>query len=71
MVLLLTGWVGECWRTSSVLALLFFSQKLKNFLLGYFSYVALCQWENLAVVGLAGDDCDSSGYGGLIMLWSS
>ena len=66
--LIIGGWVGGCCRVSLPLELLFLRQTLKTFLLGYFGDVAPCQWGRIAVVGRAGDGCDPSGCGRL-MLW--
>ena len=46
---------------------LFLSQTLKNFLFGYFRDVAPCQWGRVATVGWAGDSCDPSRWGGLLL----
>ena len=64
MVVILASWVGECCRASLALELLFLSQTLNNFLLGYFSDTALCQWERVTVVWWAEDGCDPSGWEG-------
>ena len=68
MVVLLVGWVSECCRASLALELLFLSQALKTFLLGYFKDPTPCQWGRVAAVVRAGDGGNPSGWGGL-MLW--
>ena len=68
MVVLLSGWVGECSRASLTLELLFPCQTLKNFFLRYFRDPAPSQQGGVAVVVWTGDGTDPSGWGG-IMLW--
>ena len=68
MVVLLVGWVSECCRASLALELLFLSQALKPFLLGYIKDATPCQWGRVAAVVRAGDGGDPSAWGGL-MLW--
>ena len=60
MVVPLAGKVGECYRASLALKLLFLSQTLKILLLEYFRDVASCQWERVGVVVWAGvgSDCN-------------
>ena len=55
---------------SLVLQLLFLSQTLKNFLLGYFGDAATCQWGTVAVIVWAGEGSNLRRWGEL-MLWSS
>ena len=51
-----------------VLELLFLSQTIEDFLLGYFRDAAPCQWGRVAVVVWNGDGCNLSRWEGL-MLW--
>ena len=51
-----------------LLELLFLSQTLNNFLFEYFGDAAPCQWGRAAIVVRAGDGCDFSRWGEL-MLW--
>ena len=46
---------------SLIIELLFLSQILKDFLLGYSRYAAPCQWGRVGVVVWAADGCDLSG----------
>ena len=46
---------------SLILELLFLSQMLNNFLLGYSRYAAPCRWGRVGVVVWAADGCDLSG----------
>ena len=68
MVVLLVGWVSECCRVSVALELLFLSEALKTFLLGYIKDATPCQRGRVAAVVRAGDGGDPSGWRGL-MLW--
>ena len=70
MVVLLVGWVSECCRASLALELLFLSQALKTFLLGYFKDATPCQRGRVAAVVRTGDGGDPSGWGGLMLWWS-
>ena len=55
------GWVN--FVVSLILELLFLSQMLNNFLLGYSRYAAPCRWGRVGVVVWAADGCDLSGLG--------
>ena len=57
-------------RESLAFELLFLSQTLNNFLLGYFRDVAPCHCGKVVVVGWAGDGCGPSRCGRLILQWS-
>ena len=62
--------MSECCRASLALELLFLSQALKTFLLGYFKDATPCQRGRVAAVVRTGDGGDPSGGGGLMLWWS-
>ena len=52
---------------SLVLQLLFLSQTLKNFLLGYFGDAVTCHWGRVAVMVWAGEGSNLRQWGGLML----